>query len=318
VLSSRVSVVIPLYNRASLVDQTLRCFAPESHDGLQLEIIIVDDGSTDDGVEVVRRTAPHATVLAVPHGGAARARNAGLDRATGEFILLMDSDDLVEPDFFRSRLHALHENPSADAAYGPWEHFCGVGNFEPGAIVPRFLPYPIEPQQQTRSHLVRLLRGWYIAPHTLLWRAAALRRVGGHSEALRVNQDVDLLFRILVSGSGIVGVDAPMALYRDHEGPRQGSVATKDKASDLLRLREQFVATLTKKGLLDHESSAALGAFCFDQWRTLRKTLPDFAASFLELSRKLSPDMTLPGRWPLRMLAKVVGPAAAARLRDAF
>jgi glycosyltransferase involved in cell wall biosynthesis len=318
VRSSRVSVVIPLYNRASLVDQTLRCLAPDLHEGVQLEIIVVDDGSTDGGVEVVRRTAPQAIVLGVPHGGAARARNSGLGHATGEFILLMDSDDLVEPDFFRERVHALHENPSADAAYGPWEHFFGAGDFEPGDITPRFMSYPIERQQQTRSHLVRLLRGWYIAPHTLLWRAAALRRVGGHSEALRVNQDVDLLFRVLVSGSGIVGVDAPRALYRDHEGPRQGSLATKAKAWDLLHLRETFVATLTRNGMLDEEASVELGAFCFEQWRTLRKTLPDVAASFLELSRKLSPGMALAGRWPLRMLAKVVGPAAAIKLRDAF
>lgn len=316
--SSRVSVVIPLYNRASLVDQTLRSLAPELHDGIQLEIIVVDDGSTDDGVDVVRRTAPRAVVLGVPHGGAARARNAGLGRATGEFILLMDSDDIVEPDFFRERVHALHENPDADAAYGPWEHFQGVGDFDPAAIAPRFTSYPIEREQQTRSHLFRLLRGWYIAPHTLLWRAAALRRVGGQSAALRVNQDVDLLFRILVSGSGIVGVDAPMALYRDHEGSRQGSLATKDKALDLLHLRETFVATLTTNGMLDESASAELGAFCFDQWRAMRKTLPDVAASFLELSTNLNPDMTLPGRWPLRMLAKVVGPAAAVRVRDAF
>lgn len=317
-LFSRVSVVIPLYNRAALVEQTLRCLAPELHDGVQLEIIVVDDGSTDDGVNVVRRTAPQAILLCVPNGGAAKARNLGLGVASAEFVLLLDSDDLVEPDFFLGRVRALYENPSADAAYGPWQHFRGVGDFKSSAIAPRFSPYPIEAQQRTRSHLVRLLRGWYIAPHTLLWRADTLRRVGGYTEALRVNQDVDLLFRVLTSGPGILGVDAPMALYRDHEGSRQGSLATKAKALDLLHLRDRFVVTLRKNGMLDEEASAALGTFCFEQWRTLRKPFPDVAASFLELSRTLNPAMTLAGRWPLRMLAKVVGPAAAVRVRDAF
>jgi len=314
----RVSVVIPLYNRAALIAETLQCLAPELHEGVGLEVIVVDDGSTDDSVNIVRRTLGDAAVIRLPHGGASRARNAGLARATAEFVLFLDSDDLVEPEFFYRRVRILRDNPTADAAYGPWEHFLGAGEFHEASIAPRFKPYPIERQQQTRSHLLRLLRGWYIAPHAILWRAQALRRVGGHSDALSVNQDVDLLFRVLISGSGIVGVDAPLALYREHGGQRQGSLENNTKALDLLRLRETFLSTLKNRGQLDEDACTELGTFCFEQWRGLRKSYPTVAASFLELSKRVSPDMTLGGRWPLRVLARLVGPATAVRLRDAL
>lgn len=316
--SLNVSVIIPLYNRASLVSQTLRCLAPDLHDGVRLEVFVVDDGSTDDGAEVAARAMPDAVIRRVPHGGAAKARNIGLREAKGDFILLIDSDDLIEPGFFLARLRALENSAQADAAYGPWECFRGDADFNANSVAPRFASYPIEVSLQARSHLLRLLRGWYIAPHSLLWKAEALRRVGGYAEALTVNQDVDLLFRLLTSGSGIVGCDAPLALYREHDGPRQGSLSTREKAVDLLRLRERFVDALSTKAMLDQPASDALGAFCFDQWRALRSTFPDVAASFLQLSRRLNPCMRLPGRWPLRILARIIGPVAAVRLRDAL
>ncbi|HWC76571.1 MAG TPA: glycosyltransferase family A protein, partial [Blastocatellia bacterium] len=99
-----VSVIIPLYNRANLICFTLESLRADLHPGVGLEIIVVNDASTDDGVERVARNFPNVRVLNQEHSGAPAARNAGLALASAEATLLLDSDDLVEPGFFKPRL----------------------------------------------------------------------------------------------------------------------------------------------------------------------------------------------------------------------
>jgi hypothetical protein len=314
-----VSVIIPLFDRARLVRYTLACLAPEKHPGVHIEVIIVDDGSSDGGPESITAAFPSVRVLRQARCGAPVARNRGLDAASANSILLLDSDDLIEPGFFRPRLEALRVHPQADGAYGPWDHFASNAEWSPTSIVPRHTPYPIEASVDSKSHLVRLLGGWYIAPQTILWRSSTLQRVGGQDAALPVNQDVDLLFRVLTTGSGLVGCDAPRALVREHAGERQGVIGeSREKVESMLALRRQFVEVLRSSGELDSAGEIALSRFCFDQWRRFRLRFPEVAAGFLQLSRELDPELMLRGRWPLTLLAKLIGPVQAAVLRDAL
>jgi GT2 family glycosyltransferase len=315
-----VSVVIPLFNRAHLLPFTLDSLRAEHHPGAILDIIVVDDGSTDGGAAAAQKVLPGARVLATSHAGAARARNVGIAEARGEFLLLLDSDDIVEPGFFRPRAEALEASPIASAAYGPFDFFAGNGEFHHQLVLPRHSAYPVEPWVERDAHLLRLLSGWYLPPPTLLWRTSVVRELGGHDVSLHINQDVDLLFRALVRGSGIVGCAAPRGLYRDHSSAdRQGALGgSARKAADLLRLRQTFASELDAAGLLGAPAREALGSYCFYAWFELRTAFPDIAGEFYRLSRSLYPDMRVPGSWPLRLLSATLGPKRAMTIKGAL
>lgn len=297
-----VSVVVPVHNRARLLPYTLASLRAEYHPGIDLEIIVVDDGSTEP-IE-----APGTRLVRQARRGAPAARNHGLRLARASAVMFLDSDDIVEPGFFAPRLTEL-ENTGADGAYGPWDHFTGDAGFTDSLVIPRHTPYPIEIGRS--AHLSRLCAGWYVNAATTIWRRSVLERVGGQDTNLLVNQDVDLMFRILMSCAvGIAGTSGPRGLIREHGGPRQGTIGTSAaKVRAMVDLRARWASQL------DGEQRDALASYCFNRWREYRRRFPDEAHEFLALSRKLG-SVTLGGRWPLRLAGKLFGPAVAARLRD--
>lgn len=108
----KISVVIPVYNAAPWLQRCLRSALDQDFDGL--EVVCVDDGSTDDSLAICRGFAgrdARVRVVSRAHGGAAAARNTGIDRAAGAYILFLDSDDYLEP----GALSALWEAAQADA-----------------------------------------------------------------------------------------------------------------------------------------------------------------------------------------------------------
>src|SRR5262245_36702982 len=93
-----VSVITPAYNAASYLPETIASVLAQTH--RDFELLIIDDGSTDDTLEVARRFAAadaRISVASVPNSGPAAARNAALRAARGEFIALLDSDDVIAP-----------------------------------------------------------------------------------------------------------------------------------------------------------------------------------------------------------------------------
>jgi glycosyltransferase involved in cell wall biosynthesis len=110
-----ISLVIPSYNRADLIAQTLD--SALSQVPPFLEVIVVDDGSTDHTASVLARYADRITVITVPNGGVQRARNRGVAAAHGSFIALCDSDDLLEAGYVATMQTWLREHPACDSIY---------------------------------------------------------------------------------------------------------------------------------------------------------------------------------------------------------
>lgn len=111
-----VSIIIPTYNRAHLVAQAIESATNQTW--ANTEIIVVDDGSTDDTESVVS-AFPRILYLRQTHKGRAQARNLGLSRATGEFVCSLDSDDLLNSDFLEKSLGAMTA-VNADIAFANW------------------------------------------------------------------------------------------------------------------------------------------------------------------------------------------------------
>ncbi len=114
-----ISVVVPAYNRADLIGQTLDAILAQ--DTPALEVIAVDDGSTDATPAVLDRYRPHVRTLRVPNGGDLAARNTGLRAASGRLVAFCDSDDLWRPGFLTAMAGLWRQAPALAAAYGNFQ-----------------------------------------------------------------------------------------------------------------------------------------------------------------------------------------------------
>src|SRR5215471_4770612 len=123
--STEISVVIPTFDRASLLKGCLESLARQSIAHERYELIVVDDGSTDDTAEVCRRAADSMCLryLRIDHGGISAAKNAGLAVARGPIVLFFDDDDVADERLLSEHLRTHHNHPQENVAvlgYTTW------------------------------------------------------------------------------------------------------------------------------------------------------------------------------------------------------
>jgi cellulose synthase/poly-beta-1,6-N-acetylglucosamine synthase-like glycosyltransferase len=107
-----VSVIIPLYNKARFINEAIKSIQAQTYQNW--EIIVVDDGSTDDGAEVVRAIdEPRVLLVQQPNGGVSRARNHGIELAKGELICFLDADDWYGPYYLEVLATMANDDPAA-------------------------------------------------------------------------------------------------------------------------------------------------------------------------------------------------------------
>lgn len=184
-----VSVILPVRNRASLVEAAARCVLGQTV--RELELILVDGGSTDGTVDVLRRLqAADGRVRLVLHDraeGVSAARNAGARLAQGRWLAFQDSDDSWQPRKLEMQLDALRRMPKARMAY------CGVRRRLPGGVDLR--PPSWEGRVEGDLHEAMLASSLTITPALVVERDL-FAEVGGFDERLRVNEDWDLTVRL--------------------------------------------------------------------------------------------------------------------------
>ena len=105
-----ISVIIPVYNKHKYIESSLRSVLEQSF--RDLEVIAVNDGSTDESLTVLNQMAEadqRVRVIDIPNGGVSHARNVGLSHARGQWIQFLDADDLLEPEYFSKGMDFLKE-----------------------------------------------------------------------------------------------------------------------------------------------------------------------------------------------------------------
>lgn len=217
-----VSVVIPCFNGArwlaAALDSALAQTWPE------VEVIVVDDGSTDDSVDLARsfvgRDRP-VTVLTGPNQGPSAARNRGIAAARGAHVQLLDADDLLLPRKIELCL-AARRDPD-DVPFAGLIPFGGPARGRLRAWATRWLRSPPAPFDPTRP--VETALTFEIQTSQPLFPAERLRRLGGFRAALRWLEDIDLNLRMVLDGARYVPVGAPLVLLRDHATPGRQRLA---------------------------------------------------------------------------------------------
>jgi len=214
-----VSVVIPTHDRGRVVVEAIESALAQTHP--PLEVIVVDDGSTDDTAERVGRLRDaRVKYLRRSHAGVSAARNAGIAAATGDLVAFLDSDDLWKPDKVEAEIAALARYPSAGGVFSDLEKVDGA-TFVPSfmrrtRVFSRLLAeraYRDGLLLSARALSLCLLQEVPIKTPALTVRRSALERAGGFNEAWTSSEDWEFLLRFARRES-LVYVDRPLAVIR--------------------------------------------------------------------------------------------------------
>ena len=185
-----VSTIIPVYNRAAMLREAVDSVLAQTY--RPIEIIIVDDGSTDDTSRVADELSNDFTrVIHQTNGGAGAARESGRRAARGEFIQHLDSDDLLLPRKFEQQVGGLGANPECGASYG-WTRF----RHSDGSVEPK--PWKRSGEAIETMFPAMLQSRWWDTP-TPLYRRAVIDRAGAWL-SLRVEEDWEYDARIAALG----------------------------------------------------------------------------------------------------------------------
>ena len=200
------TIVIPAYNAAPYLQEaleSLRTQACTPH-----EVIVVDDGSTDNTAEIAA-AFEGVRLLQQANRGVAAARNAGLAIASGELILFLDADDWLMPGAISRHATALSDHPNAVASYGEALRTTGAGQAIGAGDKPVFGPRP------SGALLRQLLQYNFIQTSGICMRTEAARAAGGFPEHLRMCEDWAMWCALAAQGEMIYLQAPPVSAYRD-------------------------------------------------------------------------------------------------------
>ncbi|EGJ09801.1 MULTISPECIES: glycosyltransferase family 2 protein [Rubrivivax] len=213
-----VSVVIPCYNARRHLPATLRSVFAQH--GVTLDVVVVDDGSTDGSAELVEREFPQVRLVRQANQGVSAARNRGIEEARHDWVAFIDADDLWLPGKLQAQFERLRAQPDAQMVYTAWLNWTsdepepapawlaeraggdGLADADPG---PSGWIYP------------ELLLDCHVWTSATMARRALLQALGGFDTTLHIGEDYDLWLRAS-RVTPILRVDRPYALYRLHPG----------------------------------------------------------------------------------------------------
>ena len=201
-----VSVIMPAYNVAPYIGDAARSVLQQTYD--DLELVVADDGSTDETLEVVERLRardPRIRTVSIPNSGPSAARNAAMRLARGEFFALLDSDDIWEKEFLARQMAIFDANPRVDLVSGNSRY---LGSQWHGRSVG---PWPDPRPPITLETIISDERAVFIMT---VFRRRVLEAVGGFNESLKGNEDFDFWLRAALAGFVFARNDEPLAWYR--------------------------------------------------------------------------------------------------------
>ncbi len=227
----RVSILIPAYNRANYLSETLASALAQTLD--DIEIIVVDDGSTDETARVVHAISDvRVRYTYQENRGVSAALNTAWRAASSEFVAILGSDDVMLPEQIATLLPPLEEDARVGVVYAR-----AIGMDAQGAPLTQLSGAPERFAGQT---LLSLVYGDFVCPIAVLIRRAALAECGGYDESLIGNEDWDLWIR-LARTYKFVYVPRVLARYRYHS-----QNLTRTKSARMERLMQDRVRVLDK------------------------------------------------------------------------
>lgn len=225
---SVLSVVIPSYLAEKTISRTL---ASIFESGLDIEVIVVEDGQLDNTANIVHTKFPEARLISYENNlGGCYARNLGLAKAQSNYVMFLDADDYVLPNFLAGLLEAI-ELEDSDICFGRctkvWENGNSIVSYQPR----------LETNEEV---IIRWLLG-DSGPGTcsVLWKKSSLELIGGWNEALRRNQDGELVLRAMFKGLRLSFSNISSSVYWQHSQVRVSNSPSYQALESLLLVKDQ-------------------------------------------------------------------------------
>ncbi len=259
-----VSVIIPTYNRSSLLIDSLRSVAKQSLHNL--ECIIIDDGSADDTEDIVnsfiekdsrfkyfKRSSEYAI-------GACGSRNMGFDLSNGKYIQYLDDDDLLSRDKLELQVNNLEDQKSKNVfTTCDWDVYWESKDFEPKNI------FNNQKKILADEYLDKLAENETFIPyHTFLIPRNVVKNAGLWNVDLTINDDAEFMLRILLNSDGLINTKDCYVLYRTHNENRLSSSYNKDSLKSILKSYDIMSSNLSLRSLKSRK---------FFKWRLRRLLL---------------------------------------------
>ncbi len=224
-----VSVVIPVYNGASTIAETVNSVISQTHSNL--EIVVINDGSKDSTLEIIE-SIPDARiqVLSYPNAGLSESRNRGIRQSKGRFISFVDADDLWMPDKIELQLKALQDSPQSGLAYSWVDYIDGSSQF-----------IRVGSHFELEGYILEALikRNFIDNGSNVIIRRNVLDKIGFFDKSLSASEDWDMWLRI-AEIYPFVCVPKVQVLYRSHPGTMSSD--TTNLARMTLLVTDRFFA----------------------------------------------------------------------------
>ncbi|MEM7329329.1 MAG: glycosyltransferase [Pseudomonadota bacterium] len=245
-----ISVIIPTFNRADLVLRAVRSVLAQRD--VRTEIIVVDDGSTDNTIEALEAlsvaTNARLQIVKQSNAGASAARNHGLKLATGDFIQFLDSDDTLNPNKLAIQYDALASNPEASVS------FCHGWLQQSGRETQIGLNLGREPAAYIESlcgpevHIVQT--------QSPLWRRDVLESIRWN-ENISLGDDVEFTIRCLLNVKHVVFIEEALFTVHEHGGDRLSDFSTNDIRLNSLMVTQSTIYEALRDRAAWNEKCAA-------------------------------------------------------------
>ncbi|MBT1070840.1 glycosyltransferase family 2 protein [Pelotalea chapellei] len=207
----RVSVITPTFNCASFIERALQSVVDQTYS--DLEIIVVDDGSTDETAALLERWKGKVTYLSQSNAGPSAARNLGISRSNGEFIAYLDADDMWCPGKLEQQVAFLDLHPECGLVHSDLY----IIDEQDNPIQPNW--YQLRQNAAVSGHCLKaLLKGCAIQVPTVLERRSCHDRSGGFDTRFHQSEDYLHWIRAALNGYAVGYIPEPLAMYRWRSG----------------------------------------------------------------------------------------------------
>ncbi|MCW5733940.1 MAG: glycosyltransferase family 2 protein [Enhydrobacter sp.] len=310
-MSDKVSVIIPCYNAARHVAETLESVRRQTSGNI--EVIVVDDGSTDDSARIVEGFGGLDLVLVrQANRGQSAALNVGLAHATGDYIQYLDADDLIDPDKIAIQLARLRQAPRCVAS-SCW------GRFYRRPADARFEIETVSCDLDSLDWLVESRADGLEMMFPALWLVpvAIARAAGPWREDLTLNNDAEYFTRVLLAADRVLYCEHARCRYRSGV---PGSMSGRKTPAHWIS-QEKVIELCQQRVLARDDGERARRGFSLSWQRLAHACYPyhrPLAERAMTRARALHPDIVLPGGGPaFLILSRLIGWRAARRLQVA-
>lgn len=269
-----ISIIIPTYNRGSLILETLESVKQQTFENW--ECIIVDDGSTDETGKLVGPICEkdhRIKYFERPETwkkGASSCRNYGFERSKGNYIQFLDSDDILGENKLLMQINMLKRSRMNSLATSKWGYFQNINQFEKGFKF-RNQTY----RNFNKGEKLLSCFGFYnefFPPHVYLTPRSLITKSGGWNEELTNNDDGEFFTRVILSSTGIVFVPTAEVFYRMGNGNKLSSLKNSERILSAIKSIKLIEAHLLQK----RSSKSALKYVKSLKWRLYTETCKNF------------------------------------------